>query len=166
LPELEKPETVYAKRRWLLREHEAIQFRESKGQNRDCGGQSCRADPRRLSPELGEEYLRKRNALLDLKYKREAMLLARDRDQLIERELVLHQLAYLMIPLRQKILGIPSKLGNRFGNCEVPVREVADFCRTLVHEALTEVSNLPLTVSDPHWLKKAEDWLEKSESKD
>ena len=51
------------------------------------------------SAKLGEEYLRKRNALLDLKYKREAMLLARDRDQLIERELVLHQLAYLMIPL-------------------------------------------------------------------
>jgi hypothetical protein len=51
------------------------------------------------SAKLGEEYLRKRSALLDLKYKREAMLLARDRDQLIERELVLHQLAYLMIPL-------------------------------------------------------------------
>ena len=118
------------------------------------------------SAKLGEECLRKRNALLDLKYKREAMLLARDRDQLIERELVEHQLAYLMIPLRQKILGIPSKLGNRFGNREVPVREVADFCRALVHEALTEVSNLPLTVSDPHWLKKAEDWLERLESKD
>jgi hypothetical protein len=117
------------------------------------------------SAELGEEYLRKRNALLDLKYKREAMLLARDRDQLIERELVQHQLAYLMIPLRQKILGIPFKLGNRFGNREVPVREVADFCRTLVHEALTEVSNLPLTVSDPHWLEKAEDWMETSEGK-
>jgi len=92
------------------------------------------------------------------------MLLAHDRDQLIERGLVEHRLAYLMIPLRQKILGIPSKLGNHFGNREVPVREVADFCRTLVHEALTEVSNLPLTVSDPHWLKKAEDWRESSEN--
>jgi hypothetical protein len=118
------------------------------------------------SARLGEEYLRKRNALLDLKYKREAMLLARDRDQLIERELVLHQLAYLMIPLRQKILGIPSKLGNHFGDREVRVREVADFCRTLVNEALSEVSNLPLTVSDPNWLRRAEDWLEKSEGKD
>jgi hypothetical protein len=68
--------------------------------------------------------------------------------------------------LRQKILGIPSKLGNHFGNREVPVREVADFCRTLVNQALSEVSNLPLTVSDPHWLKKAEDWLEKSESEE
>ena len=37
------------------------------------------------SAKLGEEYLRKRNALLDLKYKREAILPARDRDQLIER---------------------------------------------------------------------------------
>jgi len=92
------------------------------------------------------------------------MLLAHGRDQLIERGLVEHRLAYLMIPLRQKILGIPSKLGNHFGNREVPVREVADFRRTLVHEALTEVSNLPLTVSDPHWLKKAEDWRESSEN--
>ena len=73
------------------------------------------------------------------------------------------QLAYLMIPLRQKILGIPSKLGNHFGDREAPVREVVDYVRTLVREALTEVSNLPLTVSDPHWLEKAEDWLEKSE---
>jgi hypothetical protein len=46
------------------------------------------------------------------------------------------------------------------------MREVADFCRTLVHEALTDVSNLPLTVSDPRWLEKVEDWLEKSEAKD
>jgi hypothetical protein len=28
---------------------------------------------------------------------------------------------------------------------QVSVREVVDFCRTLVHEALNEVSNLPLT---------------------
>jgi hypothetical protein len=71
-----------------------------------------------------------------------------------------------MIPLRQKILGIPSKLGKHFGDREVPVREVADFCRTLVNEALTEVSNLPITVSDPNWLRRAEDWLEKSEGRD
>jgi uncharacterized protein YcgL (UPF0745 family) len=85
------------------------------------------------------------------------MLVACDRDQLIERKSVEHQLAYLAIPLRQKILGIPSKLANNFGNRDVPMHEVVDFCRMLVHEALTEVSNLPLTVSDPHWLEKVED---------
>src|SRR3974390_916376 len=61
--------------------------------------------------------------------------------------------------------GIPSKLGNHFGDGEAPVREIAEFCRTLVNEALTDVSNPPLTVSDPHWFEKAEDWLEKSEGK-
>ena len=91
--------------------------------------------------------------------------LARDRDQLVERELVEHQLAYLMIPLRQKILAISSKIGNHFGDRKVPVGEVVDYVRALVHEALTEVSNLPLTVSDPNWLRRAEDWLEKSEGK-
>jgi len=59
----------------------------------------ARSDPVQGIKGSKPRYLRKRNALLDLKYKREAMLLARDRDQLIERELVLHQLAYLMIPL-------------------------------------------------------------------
>ena len=48
------------------------------------------------------------------------MLLARDRDQLVERELVEHQLAYLMIPLRQKIMAISSKIGNHFGDRKVP----------------------------------------------
>jgi hypothetical protein len=51
------------------------------------------------------------------------MLLACDRDQLIERRLIERQLAYLAIPLRQKILGIPSKLGNHFGDGRVPVRK-------------------------------------------
>ena len=89
----------------------------------------------------------------------------RDRDQLVQRELVEHQLAYLMIPLRQKILAILPKIGNHFGHSKVPVREVVDYVRAPVHEALTEVSNLPLTVSDPNWLRRAEDWLERPEGK-
>lgn len=35
--------------------------------------------------ELGEEYLRKRNKILDVKFKRESMNLGLDRGQLIER---------------------------------------------------------------------------------
>src|SRR5260370_36104552 len=62
------------------------------------------------SAELGEDYLRRRKALLELKYKREDMLLACDVDKLIERALVEHESAYLRIPLLQKVLGIPSKL--------------------------------------------------------
>ena len=74
-----------------------------------------------LNPEtetsvaLGEEYLRKRNQILDLKFKREAMNLALDRDQLVEKRLVDRQLTYLLISIRQKLLAIPAKLYSRLG---------------------------------------------------
>jgi hypothetical protein len=42
-------------------------------------------------------------------------------------------------------MPIPSNIGNHLGHREVPVREVMGYVRTLVYEALTEVSNLPLT---------------------
>jgi len=58
------------------------------------------------SVALGEEYLRKRNLILDLKSKREAMNMALDRDQLVEEHLVEQQLTYLMISMHQKLLAI------------------------------------------------------------
>ena len=41
-----------------------------------------------ISVALGEEYLRKRNQILDLKFKREAMNLALARDRLVEKRLL------------------------------------------------------------------------------
>jgi len=79
------------------------------------------------SVALGEEYLRKRNQILDLKFKREAMNLALARDQLIEQELVVRQLTYLMISMRQKLLAIPAKLYSRLGKERFP-REAAQEC--------------------------------------
>jgi hypothetical protein len=52
------------------------------------------------SVALGEGYLRKRNQILDLKFKREAMNLALDSDQLVEKCLVDRQLTYLVISIR------------------------------------------------------------------
>src|SRR5262249_7168993 len=109
-----------------------------------------------VSAELGEEYLRKRNALLDLKYKREAMLLARDRDQLIEKELVTKQLSYLLIAMRQKILALPRLIGNRFGDRDVPIREVVEYAKQRVNETLIELAKLPECV-EPNWLEKLEE---------
>src|SRR5215469_12902903 len=62
---------------------------------------------------LGEEYLRKRNKILDLRWKREGMQLAVDREQLIARELVIKQLSYMFISMRGKLLAIPGKLSSR-----------------------------------------------------
>ena len=54
------------------------------------------------SVKLGEEHLHKRNQILDPKFKREAINLALARGQLMEKELAIRQLTYLVISMRQK----------------------------------------------------------------
>jgi hypothetical protein len=105
--------------------------------------------------ELGEEYLRKRNRLMELKYKREAMALGFDRSQLIERALVEKQLGFLLIAMRQKLVPIPSKLAARFGP-EAFTREMFEAATLFIAEALGEVADLPTKGIDPDWLEKLE----------
>src|SRR6516225_9654197 len=103
------------------------------------------------SVALGEEYLPKRNQILDLKFKRAAMNLAFDRDQLIEQELVVRQLTDLMISMRQKLLAIPAKLFSRLGEEHFP-REAARECEKFIHEVLNELAKLP-ECAEPDWLE-------------
>jgi len=106
--------------------------------------------------EQSSIYLQERNEMMRLKRMRAEMLLAKERDQLIEKELALKQLAYLVIPMRQKLLAIPSKIGNHFGDHQVQTRQVVEYTRRLVNETLTELSKLPECV-EPDWLEKLED---------
>jgi hypothetical protein len=100
--------------------------------------------------------LKERNRVMRLKRMREEMLLALERDQLIEKELVIRQLSYLMIAMRQKILTIPSSTGNRFGDRDVPMCEVVAYLQKKVHEVLTELSRLP-ECAEPDWLERLEE---------
>lgn len=96
--------------------------------------------------------------MMRLKRMREQMLLAKERDQLIEKELAIKQLSYLMISMRQKLLAIAPKVGNRFGREEnFSVREVVEYVERAVHEALNELADLPLKVTDRDWMKRLEE---------
>ena len=106
------------------------------------------------SVKLNEEYLRKRNKILDLKYKREAMELAAARGQLIEKALVEHQLAYLLIPMRQALLALPGKLRRKLG--ERFDHEMVSATKELIHETLSTISNLPLAAA-PDWVERMEE---------
>jgi hypothetical protein len=106
--------------------------------------------------EQSSIYLRERNQAMRLKRMREEMLLARERDQLIERELVIKQLSYLVIATRQRLLSLPLNIGNRFGDREVPIREVVEYAKRLINETLTELSKLPECV-EPDWLDRVEE---------
>ena len=106
--------------------------------------------------EQSSIYLQERNQMMRLKRMREEMLLAKERDQLIEKELAVKQLSYLMITMRQKLLALPLNIGNHFGDREVPIREVVEYAKRLMNETLAELSKLPLCV-EPDWLEKLEE---------
>jgi hypothetical protein len=72
-----------------------------------------RAKESSKTAKMGEEYLRRRNRILAIKEKREAMLLAVERDELVERELVIRQLSYFVIAIRQKLLALPAAMVRR-----------------------------------------------------
>ena len=106
--------------------------------------------------EQSSIYLKERNLAMRLKRMREEMLLAKERGQLIERELAIKQLSYLAIAMRQRLLALPLNIGNHFGDREVPIREVVEYAKRLMNETLTELSKLPLCV-EPDWLEKLEE---------
>ena len=106
--------------------------------------------------EQSSIYLQERNQMMRLKRMREEMLLAKERDLLIEKELAIKQLSYLMIAMRQKLLALPLNIGNHFGDREVSIREVVEYAKRLMNETLTELSRLPECV-EPDWLQKLEE---------
>jgi hypothetical protein len=73
----------------------------------------------------------------------------------VEQELVVRQLTYLMISMRQKLLAIPAKLYSRLGPEHFP-REAARECETFIHEVLHELVKLP-ECAEANWLEKLEE---------
>jgi hypothetical protein len=72
------------------------------------------------------------------------MELAFARDELVEKALVERQLAYFLIPFRQAVLAIPSKLKRQLG--EPFTHEMVQTAKRIVHETLTHLSRLPEAV--------------------
>jgi hypothetical protein len=108
----------------------------------------------KLATELTDE----RTAAVRVNRMRAEMLLARARNELIEKRLALLQVSYLLTVFRQRVLTEPSKLARRL----VDGGFVAEECRTEVqemikhdlHAMLKDPANLPSQIADPNWIKK------------
>jgi hypothetical protein len=105
------------------------------------------------SVQLGEQYLRERNKQMRAKRLTAEMVLARERGDLIEKELVSRQLTFILIAFRQSVLAWPGKLRAAIG--EGFTHEMAQKARGLAHETLKHLEKLPETI-EPDWLEKLE----------
>jgi len=105
--------------------------------------------------EQSSIYLRERNKAMRLKRMREEMLLAKERGGLIERRLVERQLAYFLIAIRQKLMGLSARLYSRLGEERFP-KEAALEAERVVHDALGDLARLP-ECAEPNWLERLEE---------
>jgi hypothetical protein len=63
--------------------------------------------------------------------------------------------AYLLIAMRQKILGIPQTSSRRLLNIS-DRKEMAVRLKEMSFSVLNEIKHLPERVTDPNWLDKLE----------
>jgi hypothetical protein len=83
------------------------------------------------------------------------LTLAKDREEVIYKDLVKKQAQYLMVNLRQKILNIPSTYARKLTGID-DIIKVQDTLREMSLHMLNELKDLPNTVTDPDWLLKQE----------
>jgi hypothetical protein len=103
-------------------------------------------------PEYSREYLIQRNGQMKAKNQTAQMLLAKARGELILKDLVEKQAAYLLVAMRQKMLGAPDAYCRRILNLSDPFKAKA-ILREMMISMLNELSDLPRKVVNPNWLK-------------
>jgi hypothetical protein len=82
---------------------------------------------------------------------RSEMLLAKARGELILKELVQKQAAYLLVCFRQKLLSVPHAYAGRLLGIS-DAHEMALKLREMALSLLEELQHLPEKVVDPDWL--------------
>jgi hypothetical protein len=75
--------------------------------------------------------------------------LAVRREELIERNLVLHQAAAIFVACRQKLLAIPHTLSHRLAGKDH--RTIHEALSTEIHKALAEMADFDQKVVNPDW---------------
>jgi hypothetical protein len=88
---------------------------------------------------------------------------AQRKRELIPRTLVVRQASFLVISLRQRLLALSAQHARELLNIS-DEREIARCLDAIVRNALSEIAELPLKVSDERWMQRLDE-LEATSSK-
>lgn len=114
----------------------------------DGGGERKRSKRASLSAQINAERL----AVTAAKRKQAEMLLAKARGELIVRDLVERQAAYLLTVMRQRILALPGAYAGRLVGCP-DVSAAGEMLREAALGLLDDLKDFPERVVDPDWLQ-------------
>jgi hypothetical protein len=83
------------------------------------------------------------------------LLVAKAREEVILKDLVIPQSQFVLLALRSKILSIPAAYSRRLLNIS-DSKEMAAKLKAMSLRLLEELRDLPSRVTDPDWLKELE----------
>ena len=90
-----------------------------------------------------------------VRHQREAMAIARERGELISRELITRQAQYILICLRQAILNFPTRYARHILGLSDEHQAKLLLTRA-AHEFLTELASFSEKAINPDWLESLE----------
>jgi hypothetical protein len=102
---------------------------------------------------LDREYRIRRNEALELKNRREIILLAKARGELILRDLVERKAGFLLTAMRMRILSLPGAYAGRLAGC-ADVAASGEILREAALALLNDLKDFPERVVDPAWLER------------
>ena len=103
---------------------------------------------------IDSELTKARTDLARSRHQREAMAIAQQRGELIEKRLVERQASYIFLCLRQAILNFPPRYARRMVG--LPDERAREVLTGAAHEFLNEIANFDTKAISPDWLATLE----------
>jgi hypothetical protein len=161
-PNLER-KNVFARRIRLRKKFKDKATKKDIAKVRACAGIEDKSSMKEFTQPDGEEtqkswnkiWTRERAYLTKLRRLQAEIVLAKERNQLVEKELVGAQAAYMLASMRAKFLSLPT--GYARACAHKPVDEIVQILREAVTKALEEVAGFPERVVDPNWLRSLDE---------
>ena len=86
------------------------------------------------------------------------MRIAKAKQELIPRQHCIRQATFLVISLRQRLISLSSDLSRKIAeSCNGDQRVIADLIDADVRDALSEIAQMPLRVTDEDWMQKLDE---------
>jgi hypothetical protein len=112
--------------------------------------------PEKTKFQLDKEGVAIRNKFTATREKSARLLLAKAREDLVDKDLILKQATFLYVAMRQKMLSAPLAYYRRFLHLTDP-HQVIDRLTAMQHELLRELKDMPKKITDPNWMESLDD---------
>ena len=112
--------------------------------------------PEKTKFQLDKDALVARTRLVNTREKTARLQLAKAREDLIDKDLVQKQAAFLFVAMRQKMLAAPLTYHRRFLHLTDP-HVALHRLQDVFNQVLLELKDMPKKITDPDWMESLDE---------